>query len=173
MPEGEVHMPVVGKHVEHKNRRFHVHSQIYHGPFSEVYVVSECGRHYAMKIEKTVGASRRVLKLDVLVLRQINKNESSEGFPHIIIAGRTPFYKYAIMQLVGPDLGRLRRALPNKRLSLASALRISIETLNRLETLHDSGWLCRDVKANNYAVGRGKNAGTIYMLDFGFARRYV
>ncbi|VDK57516.1 unnamed protein product [Anisakis simplex] len=114
------------------------------------------------------------MKLDVLVLTQINhKKEPSKGFPRLIIAGRTSSYKYAVMQLVGPDLGRLRRALPNKRLSLSSALRTGIQTLDRLETLHDSGWLCGDVKANNYAVGRGSNANTIYMFDFGFARRYM
>uniref|UniRef100_A0A915AY04 Protein kinase domain-containing protein n=1 Tax=Parascaris univalens TaxID=6257 RepID=A0A915AY04_PARUN len=173
MSDREALLPVVGKYVEHRKRRFYVHSKIYQGPFSEVYIVTEGGQRYAMKTEKVHGATRRILKLDVLVLSQINRNEASEGFPHVIIAGRTPFYKYCVMQLVGPDLGRLRRALPNKRLSLASALRISIQTLNRLETLHDNGWLCRDVKANNYAVGRGKNASIIYMFDFGFARRYV
>uniref|UniRef100_A0A915BQY7 Protein kinase domain-containing protein n=1 Tax=Parascaris univalens TaxID=6257 RepID=A0A915BQY7_PARUN len=114
MSDREALLPVVGKYVEHKKRRFYVHSKIYQGPFSEVYIVTEGGQRYAMKTEKVHGATRRILKLDVLVLSQINRNEASEGFPHVIIAGRTPFYKYCVMQLVGPDLGRLRRALPNK-----------------------------------------------------------
>ena len=37
------------------------------------------------------------------------------GFPRMVAAGRTAVYKYAIMQLVGPDLGKLRRAMPAKR----------------------------------------------------------
>ena len=31
----------------------------------------------------------------------------------------------------------------------------------------------RDVKASNLAVGKDEDAGTVYMLDFGFARRYL
>jgi hypothetical protein len=34
----------------------------------------------------------------------------------MVAAGRTDQYKYAVMQLVGPDLGKLRRAMPNKKL---------------------------------------------------------
>lgn len=30
----------------------------------------------------------------------------------------------------------------------------------------------RDVKAPNFAIGIGERAGIVYMLDFGFARRY-
>ncbi|EYB88227.1 hypothetical protein Y032_0250g136 [Ancylostoma ceylanicum] len=48
------------------------------------------------------------------------------------------------MQLVGPDLGKLRRSLIDKS----------------------------DVKAPNFATGLGTESGVIYMLDFGFARKY-
>lgn len=37
------------------------------------------------------------------------------GFPRLIAAGRTSFYKYIIMELVGPDLQRLRRSIPEKK----------------------------------------------------------
>ncbi|KHJ93418.1 hypothetical protein OESDEN_06673 [Oesophagostomum dentatum] len=76
------------------------------------------------------------------------------------------------MQLVGPDLGKLRRCQIDKRFSVPTALRVLQQTLQRLEVLHDAGWLCRDVKAPNFAIGLGNESGVIYMLDFGFARKY-
>ncbi|ETN72460.1 hypothetical protein NECAME_13858 [Necator americanus] len=76
------------------------------------------------------------------------------------------------MQLVGPDLGKLRRSLIDKRFSVPTALRVLQQTLRRLEVLHDAGWLCRDVKAPNFCIGLGNESGVIYMLDFGFARKF-
>lgn len=103
----------------------------------------------------------------------MTKAHHIKGFPKLICAGRTGYYKYAIMELVGVDLGKLRRAMPNKCFSPITALKVAIQTLKRIEELHDLGWICRDIKANNFAIGRGsKNWDLIYMLDFGFARKY-
>ncbi|VDK73582.1 unnamed protein product [Onchocerca ochengi] len=76
------------------------------------------------------------------------------------------------MQLLGPDLGKLRRCFKDKKFSLTTALRLSIQTLDRIETLHNTGWLSRDIKANNFAIGLKNDNQTVYIFDFGFARRF-
>uniref|UniRef100_A0A0M3IL87 Protein kinase domain-containing protein n=2 Tax=Ascaris TaxID=6251 RepID=A0A0M3IL87_ASCLU len=165
-------LPSTGQNVELKGKLYNIDSELYDGPFSKVYTVSENGTQFAMKIERTVGPTRPVLKLDALVLKQLNSERTAIGFPRLIAAGRTSLYKYVIMELVGPDLQRLRRALPAKRFSLSTALRVGGQTLDRIQSLHDCGWLCRDIKANNFCIGRDDTA-VIFMLDFGFARRYM
>uniref|UniRef100_A0A0R3RUQ0 Protein kinase domain-containing protein n=1 Tax=Elaeophora elaphi TaxID=1147741 RepID=A0A0R3RUQ0_9BILA len=165
-------MPAIGSAVTLKGKQYHIQSELYDGPFSKVYAISDDCTEYAMKIERTTGSKRPVLKLDALVLKQLNRQNIVTGFPRLIVAGRTPLYKYIIMELVGPDLQRLRRSIPAKKFSLSTALRLASQTLRRIEALHDSGWLCRDVKANNFCIGK-KNVGLIYMLDFGFARRFI
>jgi len=162
-----------GLEIEHpKGFRFLVTRVLATGPFSDVYQVDEqtTNESFAMKVEREEGNIRPVLKLDVYVLTQLG---SQVGFPQMVAAGRTENYKYAVMQLIGPDLGKLRRAMPAKKFSLGTALIICKQTLRRIETLHDLGWLCRDIKAPNFAVGLGDKINTIYMLDFGFARRYM
>ena len=85
---------------------------------------------------------------------------------------------------------------PICRFTLATSLKICRQTLHRIETLHDLGWLCRDIKAPNFAIGLGAKTNLVYMasgggvavcsrqyarahcffvlqLDFGFARRYM
>lgn len=43
----------------------------------------------------------------------------------------------------------------------------------KLDEAHSHLNHLRDVKAPNLAVGRGADASTVYMLDFGFARRFL
>ncbi|CAD5217780.1 unnamed protein product [Bursaphelenchus xylophilus] len=164
-------MPQVGSIVSHPQYKFQVIRCLASGPFSDVYVVRDVngGHQYAMKTEKQEGNLRPVLKLDVFVLSQLGHHP---GFPQLVAAYRTPHFKFAVMQLVGPDLNRLRRAMPAKRFSLSTALKICQQTLKRIETLHDLGWLCRDIKAPNFAIGLGEKDGVVYMLDFGFAKRF-
>lgn len=50
------------------------------------------------------------------MLNQLNRQNTTAGFPLLIAAGRTRLYKYIIMELVGPDLQRLRRSIPSKKL---------------------------------------------------------
>ncbi|KHN81044.1 Tau-tubulin kinase 1 [Toxocara canis] len=123
-----------------------------------------------MKIERELDG-RSALKLDVFVLKEF-QNKKTPGFPRFIAAGRTNHLKYLVLQLVGPDINKLRRCLPGKKFCLSTALRLCQQTLKRIETLHDAGWLSRDIKASNFTVGRTKDSGTVYMLDFGFARRF-
>lgn len=114
-----------------------------------------------------------MLKLDALVLSQLTQQSNTIGFPRLIAAGRCADFKYIVMQLLGPDLRSLHRAMAGRKFTIGTALRVACDTLDRIQTLHSMGWLCRDVKANNYVIGCGADVRTIYMLDFGFARRFL
>ncbi|CAB3401252.1 unnamed protein product [Caenorhabditis bovis] len=166
-------MPQAGFIIEHQNSdlKWKILRNIYSGPFSDVYVIADVKTEtkYAMKCERQEGNARPVLKLDVMVLMA---TKGVPGFPQFIAAGRTHLYRYCIMQLVGPDLGRLRRTRPDRKFSVSTALQILDQTLKRLEDMHDRGWLNRDVKAPNFAIGVGADERTVYMLDFGFARKF-
>ena len=56
---------------------------------------------------------------------------------------------------------------------MATALRVLIQTLERIESLHEAGYISRDVKAPNFAIGVDNQTAVVYMLDYGFARKYV
>ncbi len=42
-----------------------------------------------------------------------------------------------------------------------------------LETFHSGGYIHRDVKPDNYMIGRGANANRLYVIDYGLSKRYV
>ncbi|KAJ1371763.1 hypothetical protein KIN20_033767 [Parelaphostrongylus tenuis] len=122
-----------------------------------------------MKIEMQFTCERPILKLDVAVLSRL---KNTLGFPKLIVAGRTEVFKFCVMQLVGPDLRSLALEMPDKKFSPPTAYKIAIQTLDRLETLHDVGYLNRDVKSQNFAIGLESQSSIIYMLDFGLTRRF-
>ena len=48
---------------------------------------------------------------------------------------------------------------------------ISIQILNLLEYIHSKDIILRDIKPGNFLIG-GKSPKTIYLIDFGLARKY-
>ena len=82
------------------------------------------------------------------------------------------------MQLQGKNLAELRRACSvnsaRASFSLSTALRLGLQILRAIESIHSVGFLHRDVKPSNFAMGRhAHNARHVYMLDFGLARQYI
>ncbi|KAL3077768.1 hypothetical protein niasHT_038180 [Heterodera trifolii] len=78
------------------------------------------------------------------------------------------------MSLVGRGLdGVVKEA--GGRLSLGSAVGVSIQMLAALRGLHTVGYLHRDIKPGNSTIGRPESneIRLLYLIDFGMARKYT
>ena len=51
-------------------------------------------------------------------------------------------------------------------------INIGIQLITRLEQIHRKGFVHRDIKANNFMIGKGEKTKTVYVIDFGLAKRY-
>jgi serine/threonine protein kinase len=75
-----------------------------------------------------------------------------------------------VLQLLGPDLDQLLTYC--EKFSLRTVLLIADQLLDRLESLHKLGYVYRDIKPQNFAIGYGADGmSTLYILDFGLAKK--
>ncbi|XP_059482107.1 uncharacterized protein LOC132200567 isoform X2 [Neocloeon triangulifer] len=152
--------------------RWKVSRKIGGGGFGEIYegldlVTKE---QVALKVE-SARQPKQVLKMEVAVLKKL---QGKEHVCRFIGCGRNDRFNYVVMQLQGKNLAELRRAQPRGAFSLATTLRLGLQILRAIESIHSVGFLHRDIKPSNFSMGRlPHNCRRVYMLDFGLARQYT
>ncbi|VDN06873.1 unnamed protein product [Thelazia callipaeda] len=79
---------------------------------------------------------------------------------------------FIVMELVGPSLVQLKKQLPDKKFTLSTAIRVSMQCLHAIEELHQVGFISRDIKPDNFTIGlAGPKQRLIRMIDFGTAKK--
>ncbi|KAL7726696.1 hypothetical protein ACLKA6_012773 [Drosophila palustris] len=152
--------------------RWKVVRKIGGGGFGEIYEGQDLitREQVALKVE-SARQPKQVLKMEVAVLKKL---QGKEHVCRFIGCGRNDRFNYVVMQLQGKNLAELRRAQPRGAFSLSTTLRLGLQILRAIESIHSVGFLHRDIKPSNFSVGRlPYNCRRVYMLDFGLARQYT
>ncbi|CAI2353448.1 unnamed protein product [Caenorhabditis sp. 36 PRJEB53466] len=153
--------------------RWKIKAKIGGGGFGEIYEATDVQNHHervAIKVESS-KATKQVLKMEVAVLRRLQGKKHACKFYG---CGRNDKFNYLVMSLQGKNLADLRREAPKQCFSLNTAVRIGLQILNGIREIHSIGFLHRDVKPSNFAMGRtSQTMRNVYMLDFGLARQYL
>uniref|UniRef100_A0A8R1HQP4 Protein kinase domain-containing protein n=2 Tax=Caenorhabditis japonica TaxID=281687 RepID=A0A8R1HQP4_CAEJA len=129
---------------------------------------------YAMKVEKFDPKRRHSkLKMEIAILKKV---QDSPHFTKMIDRGKKDEcggYFFIIMDLVGSSLDKLKRESRNGIFSFNTALGVGSQCLEAVEELHKNGYIHRDLKPPNYAIGLAPKRHLIYILDFGIARKFT
>ncbi|KAH8998682.1 kinase-like domain-containing protein [Lactarius akahatsu] len=99
--------------------------------------------------------------------------QGGAGIPTLWASGIWGRWDFLAMDLLGNSLDRLYRKSGKNMMDLRSACSFAIQLISRLEFMHSRGVLHRDVQLGNCVIGREPKHETIYMIDFGFAKRYL
>lgn len=136
------------------------------GGFGEVYMVQEedTGDVFAAKFAEDHGT----LVWEAEMLQRVS---DMPGFPHVHYCGVKGSGAVLVVDLLGYNLSELHSMCGN-RMSLKTVLMIADQVLQRLEGLHSRGIVHRDIKPQNFMIGRGDKAHTIYAIDLGLANEY-
>lgn len=60
--------------------------------------------------------------------------------------GETTLFRYVVMELLGSNLGDLRRSRPDCRFGDSTTVRVGIQCLEGIEALHRISFIHRDIK---------------------------
>ena len=126
----------------------------------------------AVKIEKA-SAPMKLLKRETQIYILLSKQHST-GFPTIKTFGKDGDLFYMVMELLGASLSSFKH-MNAQDLSLPSSMisKVGIQIIDRLQQLHSTGLIHRDIKPDNLLFGIGRKSHIVHLIDFGFCKSYL
>jgi len=158
--------------VGHRYRLVH---KIGSGSFGDVYVGVDTATQEEVGVKLESAKSKHPqLQFEAKVYKLL---AGAPGIPSVLHCALEGDYHVMVMELLGPSLEDLFTAF-GRRFSLKTVLMLADQLIRRLEHVHAKHYLHRDVKPDNFLMGRaavGALAGqrhTVYLIDFGLAKKY-
>ncbi|EGD93835.1 casein kinase I homolog [Trichophyton mentagrophytes] len=95
------------------------------------------------------------------------------GIPNVYYFGQEGLHNILVIDLLGPSLEDLFDHC-NRRFSIKTVVMVAKQMLSRVQTIHEKNLIYRDIKPDNFLIGRpnSKASNVIHVVDFGMAKQY-
>lgn len=147
------------------------------GSNGEVYAARHAYNNTMVAL-KSEHPSQSSLDDENLIFGALDEAGNPTGFPRRLFYGmhhgRNP-RRVLVMDMLGGSLLAPMGPDEDKPLTLNTVLRFGMQALRRIQTLHGLGYLHRDVKPDNFCVGREGSGQerTVHLIDFGNVQRFM
>lgn len=95
------------------------------------------------------------------------------GIPQIYHFGQEGLHNILVIDLLGPSLEDLFD-MCGRKFSIKTVVMTAKQMLHRVQTIHEKNLIYRDIKPDNFLIGRPgtKGATMVHVVDFGMAKQY-
>ncbi|KAF2709161.1 casein kinase-like protein I [Pleomassaria siparia CBS 279.74] len=95
------------------------------------------------------------------------------GIPNVYYFGQEGLHNILVIDLLGPSLEDLFDHC-NRKFTIKTVVMVAKQMLSRVQTIHEKNLIYRDIKPDNFLIGRpgSKSANVIHVVDFGMAKQY-
>jgi len=160
------HDPYINKLIFSK---YLIRKKVGKGSFGTVYqgVNTATNEKIALKVEKREKNDPGTLENEALRLVYLQ----GEGIPKVYCYGNNLAHNLLVEELLGKSLEDIFNSY-GKPFSLKTVCVLGIEMIKRIQFIHNKHYIHRDIKPDNFMIGRGVNEKKIYIIDFGLAKKY-
>lgn len=149
--------------------RYLVRKALGKGAFGAVYEAEDIQTQEIVALKFEINTTSPQLPNEYKMYKQLN---GMSGIPNTYGLYDYGKNKVLAMENMGPSLENLFRRC-GKKFSLKTTLMIADQILRLIEYVHLSGILHRDIKPQNFLVGRGAQHNRIYLIDFGVSTNFI
>ena len=137
------------------------------GSFGCIYSAKENNCWYAIKFENK-NKGQNLLENEAYIMSYL----SGQRIPTVKSFGYSGEYNVLIMELMGKSLEDLFENLPNKKMSIRCVCNLGYQMIEIMEYIHNKHIIHRDIKPDNFVMGKGTKSKYLFLLDFGLSKKY-
>jgi len=150
--------------------KLYLRNRLGNGSFGDIYkgINTTNNKKIAIKIEQIKKQNNLQLKNETEILSFL---QGGFGIPKLYDYIRTSKFNFMIFELLGINLDQLFH-LFNKKFTNNTTIALGLQMIERLEFIHSRHIIHRDIKPDNFLIGKGKNDSIVYICDFGLSKRF-
>lgn len=153
-------------------RQYRIIQKIGSGAFGDIYKAEDeanDAKQVALKLELK-ETNHQKLQFEFKTYRCL---QPGIGIPRVHNYFVDSKYNAMAMQLLGPSLEDLFKFC-SRRFSLKTVLMLAIQMIERIEFVHQKGFLHRDIKPDNFVMNLAvfKQINQLFIIDFGLAKKF-
>ena len=137
------------------------------GSFGLIYSAKTQHNWYAVKLESR-NRGQNLLENEACIMYYLR----GKRIPAIKSYANDLNFNILVMELMGKSLEEIFESLTKKKMSVNCVAKIGIQMIEILEYIHKKHIIHRDIKPDNFVMGRGDKSKYVYLLDFGLAKKY-
>ena len=137
------------------------------GSFGSIYSAKMDNNYYAIKLENK-NKGHNLLENEAYIMSYLH----GKGIPYIKSFGFSGEYNVLVMELMGKSLENIFENLKVRKMTVNCVAKLGIQMIEILEYIHNKHIIHRDIKPDNFVMGRNEKSKNLFLLDFGLAKKY-